>query len=409
LLNNEVKINPEYAELVSALSVDEYEQLKHSIKQNGLWHSITINEAGYILDGHHRFKICQELQLEPKIEHKKFKNPLHEKLFIINSNLNRRQLNEFQKVEMLLKSKSIFKEVAREKQRKGGKNKVSQIPDEPIRVDEQIGKRANVSRDTVRKVEFLLENATVEKIDRLRKGKARISKEYSKIQNVIRIEKARRAAIDTIHAQNGSSLFDLKLGDMKQLGKNIPDNSIDLIFTDPPYAEKSLPLYEDLAKLSCRVLKEGGSVVTYAPNPQLDKIFVMMSTITNLKFALELAVHHNGHVAVNWKYRTWPAWKPLLWYFKGDKPTKFHDMSEFIESNPVDKHNHEWEQSTVEAEHVIKPLTVEGMTVLDPFMGSGTTGIVALELSRKFIGIEIDENHFELATMRLNGFGSRAR
>ena len=41
-----------------------------------------------------------------------------------------------------------------------------------------------------------------------------------------------------------------------------------------------------------------------------------------------------------------------------------------------------WEQSTIEAEHMIKPLTVEGNIILDPFMGSGTTGEAALNLKR---------------------------
>ena len=52
------------------------------------------------------------------------------------------------------------------------------------------------------------------------------------------------------------------LGDMRELGKSIVDESIDLIFTDPPYAD--LSLYEDLLKLSCRILKQGGRLGLYA-------------------------------------------------------------------------------------------------------------------------------------------------
>lgn len=62
-------------------------------------------------------------------------------------------------------------------------------------------------------------------------------------------------------------------------------------------------------------------------------------------------------------------------------------MSNFIQSEKVNKYNHEWEQLTVEALTMIKPLTQEGMTVLNPFMRSGTTGIASLELNRKFVGI----------------------
>jgi site-specific DNA-methyltransferase (adenine-specific) len=44
----------------------------------------------------------------------------------------------------------------------------------------------------------------------------------------------------------------------------------------------------------------------------------------------------------------------------------------------------------------------EGDTVLDPFMGSGTTGVVAKQLGRNFIGIEIDQSYFEIATQRID-------
>ena len=57
----------------------------------------------------------------------------------------------------------------------------------------------------------------------------------------------------------------------------------------------------------------------------------------------------------------------------------------------------EWEQSPIEAEHVLSRLTVEGQTVFDPMMGSGTTGAAAIQLGRRFIGIEIDADKFEIA------------
>ena len=51
---------------------------------------------------------------------------------------------------------------------------------------------------------------------------------------------------------SANEIFDLQFGDMKNLGENIADNSIDLIFTDPPYSEASLSLHADLAKLADR-------------------------------------------------------------------------------------------------------------------------------------------------------------
>jgi DNA modification methylase len=94
--------------------------------------------------------------------------------------------------------------------------------------------------------------------------------------------------------------------------------------------------------------------------------------------------------------------KLLLWFYKGDKLIDTGKYTtDFIESKPPDKSLHDWAQSPVEAEHVISRLTVENQIVMDPFMGSGTTGIATLNLGRKFIGIEIDKERFDVARGRI--------
>ena len=80
------------------------------------------------------------------------------------------------------------------------------------------------------------------------------------------------------------------------------------------------------------------------------------------------------------------------------------DIEDYIESQPPDKDIHEWAQSPVEAEHVIRHLTVKGELVVDPFMGSGSTGIAALKLNRKFIGYEKDIPRHIIAGQRLTQF-----
>ena len=133
---------------------------------------------------------------------------------------------------------------------------------------------------------------------------------------------------------------DLKLGDMRDKGKEIADNSIDLIFTDPPYNEESVPLYGDLAKLAQRVLKPGGSLVTFFGQAALPEIMDLIKNNSNLQYRLLLAVIHNGNTAKMWDERVWPKFKPLLWYFKPKEngnengPTMYTDIGDFIESEP---------------------------------------------------------------------------
>ena len=117
-----MKINPEYEALLPKLSALDYEELKASIKNDGLHYAIAVNKEGIILDGHHRFRICKELSIEPKVEIKEFADLLLEKKFVIESNLKRRHLNKFQRGKLVLPLLKIEKELARIRQLSGFDN-----------------------------------------------------------------------------------------------------------------------------------------------------------------------------------------------------------------------------------------------------------------------------------------------
>jgi DNA methylase len=187
-----------------------------------------------------------------------------------------------------------------------------------------------------------------------------------------------------------------------------------LIFTDPLYGKEYLPLYQELGKLAIRVLKPGGSLVFNVGHIILDQVIGIFNDFSlrnntnsiNLKYWWTLAVKHSGHHTKIYPRHVFAEWKPLLWYVKSERANDFvisNTIGDYIESTVPSKLHHEWEQSMVEAEYIIKNLTLENQTILDPMMGTGTTGIVAFAKlnSRKFIGIEKNEETFQIAKARI--------
>ena len=183
--------------------------------------------------------------------------------------------------------------------------------------------------------------------------------------------------------------------------KEIENDSIDLILTDPPYDGNSVCLYGKIAELAIRVLKPGGNLVMYASNYYLPQIFEQIKRYPELNWIGQFCVNHNGHRATIFQRHIFVEWKPMLWFVKGELQVT-NSVYDFIQSETPDKTTHEWAQSAVEADYIIRKLApFEDQIILDPLMGDGTTGTAAVKLNHKFIGIEIDENKFKIAKLRI--------
>lgn len=156
--------------------------------------------------------LCQELGIKPHHKVKEFKNELDEKLFVIDSNLKRRHLNSFLRIKLALKSKSIKEEIATKNSQSnlsqnyssstpnvrnltvGRSNSATCTASVNGRVDDQIGEMAGVSRDTVRKVEKILQHIPEEDevMQKLRTGKTSINQVYKSIYKHEYIKKQRQ-------------------------------------------------------------------------------------------------------------------------------------------------------------------------------------------------------------------------
>ena len=93
------------------------------------------------------------------------------------------------------------------------------------------------------------------------------------------------------------------------------------------------------------------------------------------------------------------TWKPMLWFTNGSLGPR-RTIVDGVSSGKRCKDLHPWQQDLDYAVYGIKSLSDPGDTVLDPFMGSGTTGEACQQLGRNFIGIEIDPTYFKIAKAR---------
>lgn len=243
--------------------------------------------------------------------------------------------------------------------------------------------------------------------------------------------------------------------------KTIEDNSIDFTLTSPPYCigkaydthttiegfiEINKPIIEEIYKKT----KIGGSICWQVGHHVVDGEVIPLDIIVYNLFK-ELCptvklrnriMWHFEHGA-NCQKRFSGRHETVLWFTKGDNyfydldavrvkqkyPGKKHykgDKKGEYSSNPKGKNPGDvWNIPNVKANHIektahpcqfpialaqrlIKALCPENGIVLDPFMGSGTTGAAAIIENRNFIGMELDEQYFKIANERIelaaNGF-----
>ena len=194
--------------------------------------------------------------------------------------------------------------------------------------------------------------------------------------------------------------YKLHKGDCIEIMRSMPANSIDFILTDPPYKREFIYLYGLMAEQAAHVLKDGGLLIALAGHFALDEIIPAMSK--HLKYWWIGGMPNNtGAVARNFSRQIMCSWKPALWYAKG-KPIDHDFAFDMFKPKRIERLNHEWEQPVEWFIYNILKITKEGETVLDPFMGSGTTGVACKQTMRKFIGIEKEQSHFEVAEHRIS-------
>ena len=196
-------------------------------------------------------------------------------------------------------------------------------------------------------------------------------------------------------------------GKFQDEGDIVADESVSLIFTDPPYDKETLPQYADLAAFAERVLIPGGSLITYLGDYAMPAVCELIGR-SSLSFHWPLVCVHTGQTA-HFNFGPYQSLKVknklLLWYRKSGK---LHRQDEFIDTliySEQEKDTHDWQQGTIEASYLIDKLTHPGELIVDPFCGGGTTCVAAKQLGRNYCAFEIDPATAEKARARIHAVG----
>lgn len=248
-------------------------------------------------------------------------------------------------------------------------------------------------------------------------------------------------------------------GDCLALLKKLPNESVDLVVTSPPYCigkayedshddietfkEQHVNIFNDLY----RIVKKGGSICWQVGYHISDKcvipldyiiynIFTSMSEGLENPFILRNRIIWTFGHGLNSTNRFSGRHETIMWFTKGrqtifnlDKvrvPQKYPGKRSYkgpnkgqLSGNPLGKNPSDvWDIPNVKAMHVektdhpcqfpvvipqrlIKALTAPEGLVLDPFMGSGSTGVAALVEGRRFAGAEIQKEYYDITVNRL--------
>ncbi len=187
-------------------------------------------------------------------------------------------------------------------------------------------------------------------------------------------------------------------GDCKELAKAIPDESIGLIFTDPPYPKEYLLSYDWLAETAARVLRPGGLCLALCGHFFVGAIWQMMEQYLE-PFWIGGMGHNEGNAAI-FPRKMWASWKPLLWFKKPGNTVKEWTF-DFFTPSKRDKKFHHWGQPEDHSIYYISRLSIIGDVILDPFVGGGTIPAVCKTLQRNFVAFEIDPDVAEKARQRV--------
>ena len=404
--------------VVPDLSASDYEALLTSVRDPGVLVPIVIDEDGFIIDGHHRWRAAQDagrrdvpfIILPGLTEQQKREEARR-------LNLARRHLTTAQKYDII----------------------DEQLRETPEKSARTIGRTLGVAHKTVEKRKKKLEaEGEIPVLDYVEdeQGRRQPRHKRRKTIHIRNVAQARRALTDADefaggdlphHARDGRSLAKaaakhkkerleaeelaeylaepysgelevdtVRVADVREL--DLPGESVDLFFTDPKYDGDQLDVYEAIARLASRVLKPGCFLFAYCGKQYLPQVIERLGRHLEYVWAMADVYETGDHVVqalrIKEKHRT-----ILVYKTPGETPKRVL-VPDAVHS-PKQKDDHDLQNADVAARTYIEAYTRPGDVVLDPCVGGGTVPAVCVELDRHFLAFDVDPKAVRRTLRRL--------
>jgi len=189
-------------------------------------------------------------------------------------------------------------------------------------------------------------------------------------------------------------MIELHLGDCLEVMRGMPDKSVDAVFTSPPFKDEDVPgdYWKFYAEFMAEALRLASKFVL---------VFHTATKINRLIFEYppkRLMIWGKGHSQMSWRYN------PILVYqISDDYKVNKYIWSDIFGAQSLfgDNKVHKYQDPDILYTAILS-MFKGCKTVLDPFMGSGTTGVACVQTGRNFIGIEIDPTHYAMAERRIH-------
>lgn len=178
-------------------------------------------------------------------------------------------------------------------------------------------------------------------------------------------------------------------GDSRELSSLIPDESIDMIVTDPLYHLEHLHYYGWLRETAIRVLKPGAWAFIYGGWLAKEVLDLLYDEEERWDYFMTIALVHNSGHPRWWSKQLFIGYKPIYVFTKGE-PKIQKWQSNLAYSDKMDKKFHEFGQGVSFALAKIDMFTEPGDVVFDPFCGGGQVPAACVATGRRYIAFEID-------------------